>query len=123
MNVLNWFLTAVNALGALSGIAFLVIYSKRSVWWHPPRGDKNREHRAHLGYFTLSLTLIMTLYVFRPFIDPVTFAYFRAPMYLAVVVCMVWRLTLLLRSKRTDRARTDHEDAAHDEIRRLAGDD
>jgi hypothetical protein len=105
MNTLNWVLTAVNAVGALSGILFMIIYTVRSRWWE-------EEHRAHLAVFTLSLTAIMTLYVFRPFMDPITFAYFRAPLYLAVVVCMVWRLWLLLRSKRADRVRTDREDAA-----------
>jgi hypothetical protein len=103
MSVLNWVLTAVNLIGALSGWVFLGIYTKRTPWW-------TEEHRAHLGFFTLSLTLIMTLYVFRPFLDPVTFAYFRAPMYLAVVVCMVWRLLLLLRSKAADRVRTDRDE-------------
>lgn len=105
MSVLNWVLTGVNALGALCGWAFLIIYTKRTSWWI-------EEHRAHLGFFTLSLTLIMTLYVFRPFMDPVTFALFRAPLYAAVVGCMVWRLALLLRSKAADRERTDREDAA-----------
>lgn len=107
MSTLNWILTAVNALGALSGWTFLIIYTKRAPWWL-------EEHRAHLGFFTLSLTLIMTLYVFRPFMNPITFAYFRAPLYAAVVACMVWRLTLLLRSKVADRARTDREDAGGD---------
>jgi hypothetical protein len=105
MSVLNWILTAVNALGAISGVLFMIIYTKRTPWW-------KEEHRAHLGWTTMSLTAIMTLYIFRPFMDPVTFAYFRAPLYVAVVVCMVWRLLLLLRSKVSDRARTDREDAA-----------
>jgi len=107
LSTLNWVLTAVNLLGALSGWAFLIIYTKRSPWWL-------EEHRAHLGFFTFSLTLIMTLYVFRSFMNPITFAYFRAPLYAAVVACMVWRLTLLLRSKVSDRERNDREDAARD---------
>ena len=105
MTLLNWILTGVNAIGAVSGWAFMIIYTKRSRWW-------GTEHRAHLGWTTLALTAIMTLYVFRAFMNPVTFAYVRAPLFLAVVVCMVWRLLLLLRSKRPDRARTDLEDAA-----------
>lgn len=105
MSVLNWVLTGVNVLGALSGWLFMIIYTKRTPWWI-------EEHRAHLGFFTLSLTLIMTLYVFRPFMNPGTFAYFRAPLYAAVVVCMVWRLVLLLRSKVADQARMDREDTA-----------
>lgn len=107
MNVLNWVLTGVNALGALSGIVFMIIYTARTPWWL-------EEHRAHLGWTTMSLTAIMTLYVFRPFVDPITFAYFRAPLYAAVVACMVWRLLLLLRSKTADRARTDREDTAEE---------
>jgi apolipoprotein N-acyltransferase len=107
MTLLNWILTGVNILGALSGWAFMIIYTRRSKWW-------GTEHRAHLGWTTLALTAIMTLYVFRPFMNPVTFAYVRAPLFLAVVVCMVWRLTLLLRSQRPDQVRTDHEDAVRD---------
>lgn len=114
MNALNWVLQGFLLLGAASGWVFLVIYSRRSTWWHPPRGDKNREHRAHLGFFTLALTLVMTLYVFRPLFDAVTFAYLRAPLFVAVVLCMVWRLGLLLRSKKSDRTRTDAEDATRD---------
>ncbi len=105
MNALNWVLTGVNALGAVSGWLFMIIYTKRSRWW-------GTEHRAHLGWTTLSLTMIMSLYVFRAFMDPATFAYVRAPLYLAVVMCMVWRLMLLLRSKQPDQVRTDVEDAA-----------
>lgn len=104
MNLLNWILTGVNVLGAVSGILFMVIYTARTPWWI-------EEHRAHLGWTTLSLTLIMTLYVFRPSMNPVTFAYVRAPLFTFVVACMVWRLALLLRSKTADRARTDREDA------------
>jgi hypothetical protein len=103
MNALTWLLTGVLALGAMSGTAFMVIYTKRTAWW-------KEEHRAHLGCFTLALTLIMWVYLFRPLLDPTTFAVVRAPLFLAVVACMVWRLTLLLRSKRSDKIRTDRED-------------
>lgn len=116
MSLLNWFLTALLWAGALSGWVFLIVYSRRSAWWHPPRGDKNREHRAHLGIFTLALTLLLTLYGLRPLFggNMEAFAYARAPLFAAVPLCMVWRLVLLLRSKRVDRLRTDREDAARD---------
>lgn len=91
MNALNWVLTGFLILGAASGWAFMVIYSRRWHWWRD-------EHGAHLGAFTLSLTLIMTVYVFRPFIDPVVFALVRAPLFVLITLGMVWRLVLLLRS-------------------------
>jgi hypothetical protein len=103
MNTLNWFLTGFLAIGALSGTLFMVIYTKRTAWW-------KEEHRAHLGFFTLSLTLIMWVYLLRPFMDTTTFMVVRAPLFLAVVACLVWRLALLLRSKRSDKIRTDRED-------------
>lgn len=96
MNALNWVLTGFLALGALAGWAFMILYTRRWHWWRD-------EHGAHLGFFTLSLTLIMTLYVFRPLFDPTTFALIRAPLFLMVVGCMVWRLMLLLLSERLRR--------------------
>lgn len=95
MNVLNWILTGFLALGFLSGVHFLWTYTRRWAWWRD-------DHGAHLGMFTLSLTLIMGLYLIRPFVDPVVFAYIRAPFFVLVVACMVWRDVLLLRA---DRAR------------------
>jgi MFS superfamily sulfate permease-like transporter len=100
MNALNWILTGVLALGALSGWVFTIIYTRRTAWW-------DDEHRTHLALFTLSLTLIMTLYVFRPLFDPVVFAYTRAPLFVAVVACMVWRVTLLIRSDRRRQRLTE----------------
>lgn len=99
MNALNWLLTGFLGLGALSGVAFLAIYTKRWAWWRD-------EHGAHLGIFTGSLTVIMGVYLFRPFIEPTIFAIIRAPLFVLVVACMVWRLVLLLRADR--RRRTVH---------------
>jgi hypothetical protein len=96
MNVLNWILTGFLGLGFLSGVVFLTVYTRRWTWWRD-------EHGAHVGLFTLSLTLIMGYYLLRPFIDPVTFAYGRAPLFVAVVANMVWRVWLLLRSDRGRR--------------------
>lgn len=98
MNALNWVLTGFLAVGFLAGLAFMIIYTRRWTWWRDESG-------AHLGMFTLSLTLIMGYYLLRPFMDPVIFSYGRAPLFVLVVVCMVWRLVLLLR---TDRRRTVH---------------
>lgn len=96
MNVLNWILTGFLGLGFLAGVVFLVVYTKRWTWWKD-------EHGAHVGLFTLSLTLIMGYYLLRPFIDPVVFAYGRAPLFVGVVLNMVWRVWLLLRSDRKKR--------------------
>lgn len=87
-------------LAASAGWVFLFGYTKRWTWWRD-------EHGAHLGFFTLSLTLIMTLYVFRPLFDPVTFAYVRAPLFELVSLCMVWRLVLFLKSDRRPRLPRD----------------
>lgn len=96
MNALNWVLMAFLALGALSGTLFMIIYTRRWHWWHD-------EHGAHLGIFTLSLTVIMWVYVFRPLFEPTTFALIRAPLFVLIVACMAWRLVLLLRSERLRR--------------------
>jgi hypothetical protein len=96
VSILDWVLTGFLFLGALSGWAFMYIYTRRWHWWKD-------EYGAHLGYFTLSLTLIMTLYVFRPFIDKTWFDILRAPLFVAVVACMVWRLILALVSERRTR--------------------
>lgn len=96
MNALNWILTGFLGVGFLAGAVFLIAYTRRWAWWRD-------EHGAHLGMFTLSLTLIMGYYLLRPFIDPVIFAYGRAPLFVLVVVCMVWRLVLFLRADRVRR--------------------
>lgn len=100
MDVLNWVLTGFLALGFLAGALFMIIYTRRWAWWRD-------EHGAHLGVFTLSLTLIMGFYILRPFVDPATFAIVRAPLFVLVVVCMVWRLVLLRRGYR-DRVHEVH---------------
>lgn len=100
MSLLNWVLTVVLGAGALAGWVFVIGYTHRWTWWRD-------EHGAHLGFFTLSLTLIMTVYVFRPLFNPVTFAIIRAPLFVAVVACMVWRLVLFLKSDRRRRLRRD----------------
>lgn len=101
MSLLDWILTGFLALGALAGWVFMIVYSRRWDWW----GWRHDEHAAHLWLFTLSLTLIMTLYIFRPFLDRTTFAVIRAPLFVAIVVCMVWRAVLVLRAGRRRRLR------------------
>ncbi len=96
MSALNWVLTVLLGIGAVAGWVFLVVYTRRWTWWRD-------EHGAHLGLFTLALTLIMTVYIFRPFIEPTTFAIIRAPLFAAIVAGMVWRALLLLRADRRRR--------------------
>lgn len=98
MNIVNAIQYWSLVLAALSGWIFMVTYTLRWTWWRD-------EHGAHLGFFTLSLTLIMTLYVFRPLFDPATFAYARAPLWELVAACMVWRLVLFLKSDWNRRRR------------------
>jgi hypothetical protein len=89
MSVLNWVLTGFLALGFLAGVHFMWTYTRRWAWWKD-------EHGAHLGIFTLSLTLIMGLYLIRPFVDPETFGYIRGGM------CCCSRLTASGRTGYTD---------------------
>jgi hypothetical protein len=96
MSWLDWVLTGFLAVGFLAGVHFMITYTRRWAWWRD-------EHGAHLGMFTLSLTLIMGLYLLRPFVDPPTFAYIRAPFFIAVIVCMVWRDVLLHKADRDRR--------------------
>lgn len=98
MSTLNLILTVFLDLAAAAGWLFMILYTKRWTWWRD-------EHGAHLGVFTLSLTMIMTLYVFRPLLDPVTFALIRAPLFMAVSLCMIWRLVLFLLADRKRRRR------------------
>lgn len=96
MNVLNWVLSAFLLIGALAGTIFMIIYTYRWHWWKD-------EHGLHLGTFTLSLTLVMWVYVFRPLFEPTTFALIRAVLFTAIVVGMVWRVVLLFRSDHRKR--------------------
>jgi hypothetical protein len=100
MDTLTWVLTGFLALGFLAGVHFMWTYTRRWAWWKD-------EHGAHLGMFTLSLTLIMGLYLIRPFVDAQVFGYVRAPFFVLVVACMVWRDVLLLKADR-ERPRGVH---------------
>ena len=94
-------------LAAVAGTIFMIVYTARTRWWQ-------EEHRAHLGVFTGTLTLMLWLYVFRAIIPVPTFVIVRRVFFDLVALLMVWRLVLLFRSKRADRARRDREDAHHD---------
>lgn len=98
-------------LAAISGTVFMVVYTRRTRWWRRRVGDSNWEHRAHLGYFTLTLTLMLWLYVFRAVIPVPVFVIVRRGFFDAVAILMVWRMWLLFRSKRADRLRIAREDA------------
>jgi hypothetical protein len=94
-------------LAALAGTIFTVVYTWRTRWWR-------EEHRAHLGIFTLTLTIMLWLYVFRAIIPVPTFVIIRRVFFDLVALLMVWRLVLLFRSKRSDRERRDREDVHRD---------
>jgi FlaA1/EpsC-like NDP-sugar epimerase len=104
MSPAQWSDVGFLLLAAISGTVFMIVYTYRSAWWH-------EEHRAHLAIFTGALTIILWLYVFRSLIPMPTFAIVRRVSFDAISLLMVWRLWLLLRSKRKDRARTDRENA------------
>ncbi|MGW4127943.1 putative phage holin [Amycolatopsis japonica] len=93
MNTASWVGVGALLVAALSGTLFMILYTIRTRWWE-------EEHRAHLGFFTLALTLIFWVYVFRSFFEPGVFAWIRAVLFGLISVCMVWRLTLLIRSPR-----------------------
>lgn len=97
-------------LAAISGTVFMVAYTKRTVWWRRRQNDENWEHRAHLGYFTLTLTVMLWLYVFRAIIPPDVFVIVRRVFFDLVGLLMMWRARLLFRSKRIRRlAREDEQ--------------
>jgi hypothetical protein len=70
MNASSWVGFAALLLATVVSTWFMIVYSFRGPWWKPSPDDPHGEHRAHLGYFTLNLTLIFYLYDFRPLIDP-----------------------------------------------------
>lgn len=93
-------------VAAIAGTAFMVIYTVRTPWWR-------EEHRAHLGFFTLTLTLMLWLYVLRALVDPATFVIMRRAFFDLVALEMVWRL-VLLRSRSADRVRNGLDDVRRD---------
>lgn len=103
MTVHNWIDTGVLLLAAVCSTLFVVVYTYRTSWWR-------EEHRAHLGFFTLNLALLFWTYVFRAAVDPGTFSWIRTVLFASVGANVVWRLTLLFRSKRSDAAREGRED-------------
>jgi hypothetical protein len=90
-------------LAALAGTVFMIAYTRRTQWWRKKINDPNWEHRAHLGYFTLTLTLMLWIYVFRAVIPMPTFVIVRRVFFDAVSLLMVWRVALLFRSNRRRR--------------------
>jgi hypothetical protein len=96
MNTANWVGAAVLVWATLVGTWFMIAYSLRGNWWWPPDTDPHGEHRAHLGYFTLNLTLTFWLYDFRPLFDPALFSWLRACLFALIALNMTWRLWLLL---------------------------
>lgn len=90
-------------LAAISGTVFLIVYTFRTAWWH-------EEHRAHLGFFTLGLTMLLWLYVVRSLVPMGTFVVMRRLGFDAIALMMVWRVSLLFRSKAPDAARQARED-------------
>jgi hypothetical protein len=98
-------------VGTIAGVWFLGLYTKRTNWWA-------EEHRAHLGYFTAIVVIFYLLYSVRTFTQPfnapgsslTTFNVIRGIMFDALTAGIVWRLSLLLRSKVSDHKRTDRED-------------
>lgn len=103
MNAWMWSDVGFLLLAALSGTVFMVVYTYRTPWWV-------EEHRAHLGFFTLALTLILWTYVFRSTIPGPVFMVVRRLEFDAIALMMVWRVFLLFRSRRPDRARELRED-------------
>lgn len=100
MNTANWIGAAVLVVATILATAFMIIYSRRGNWWKPDPADPHGEHRAHLGYFTLNLTLTFWVYDFRPLFDPAVFAWIRTVLFAFIAFNMGWRLWLLVRPER-----------------------
>jgi hypothetical protein len=100
MNASSWVGFAALLLATVVSTWFMIVYSFRGPWWKPSPDDPHGEHRAHLGYFTLNLTLIFYLYDFRPLIDPGVFGWLRSGLFSLIALNLTWRLWLLLRPAR-----------------------
>jgi hypothetical protein len=100
MSASSWVGFGALILATVVGTWFMIAYSRRGNWWNPPDSDPNGEHRAHLGYFTLNLTLTFWVYDFRPLLDPAVFGWVRAGLFTLIALNMAWRLRLLLRPSR-----------------------
>lgn len=101
MNGWMWSDAGFLLLAAVCGTLFMVIYTARTVridepWW----GEK---HRAHLGWFTLALTALLWIYVFRAVIPTGVFVVVRRIGFDTIALLMVWRLWLMLRAERAPR--------------------
>jgi hypothetical protein len=99
MSTASWVGFIVLLWATVIGTWFMIAYSLRGNWWRPPDTDPHSEHRAHLGYFTLNLTLTFWLYDFRPVIEPTVFGWLRAGLFAWIAVNMTWRLWLLLKPR------------------------
>lgn len=97
MSAASWVGAAALVLATIAGTWFMIAYSLRGKWWRPSADDPHGEHRAHLGYFTLNLTVIFWVYDFRLLFDPTVFAWVRAVLFALVAFNMAWRLALLIR--------------------------
>jgi hypothetical protein len=115
---MNWLL--INNLislgvGTIAGLWFVGLYTWRTAWWQ-------EEHRAHLATFSIIVTLFYLLYSARTFADPsgspgsslTGFNVVRALLFDILTALVVWRLVLLLRSRRQDEIRHDLEDVARE---------
>ena len=86
--------------GTVAGIWFVTLYSVRTPWWR-------EEHRAHLGIFSIIMTLFYVLYAVRTFSQPLnapgssitTFNVIRGLLFDLLTAAVVWRLALLLRAR------------------------
>lgn len=99
MSASSWVGFGTLIWATIVGTAFMIVYSLRGNWWHPPASDPYGEHRAHLGYFTLSLTLTFWVYDFRPLFDPGVFGWIRSGLFAVIAAMLTWRLVLLLRPR------------------------
>lgn len=100
MNIANLVGAVVLVLATILGTVFMFIYSRIGPWWNPDPDDPHGEHRAHLGYFTLNLTLTFWVYDFRFLFNPAVFSWIRVVLFAAVMLNVGWRLWLLVRPKR-----------------------
>lgn len=100
MSASDWLGFVALILATIAGTAFMIVYSWVGPWWKPDPTDRHGEARAHLGYFTLALTLTFWLYDFRPLIDHDLFGWIRSSLFFVIALCMVWRFWLLIHGLR-----------------------
>jgi hypothetical protein len=95
---MTWANNVLLVVGWLAGGVFIVWYTKRFGWWRD-------EFAAHLASFSLVVEAFYSLFIVRPWVPPVAFAWARLGLFTLLTAVVVWRLVVFVRSFFRDAAR------------------